>query len=96
MNYNLYSRVTVSSSGYFHAYVFMMRTCNGMTIMKIFLSLSERMCLTKAQPVPIRATVMNSSAPFSLKHVLQQNRLEQPLKNNYYYEYMNHAELRSV
>lgn len=44
-----------------------MCTCRGMTIMKIFLSLSERMCLTKAQPVPIKAIVMNSSAPFSLQ-----------------------------
>lgn len=35
--------------------------------MKIFLSLSDRMCLMKAQPVPIRAIVMNKSAPFSLK-----------------------------
>lgn len=42
-------------------------TCKGMTIMKIFLSLSERMCLTKAQPVPIKAIVINSSAPFSLQ-----------------------------
>jgi len=37
--------------------------------MKIFLSLSERICLTKAQPVPINAIVMNNSAPFSLHKV---------------------------
>lgn len=42
-------------------------TWSGMTIMKIFLSLSERMCLMKAQPVPMSAMVMNSSAPFKLK-----------------------------
>ena len=35
--------------------------------MKIFLSLSERMCLMKAQPVPMSAMVMNSSAPFKLQ-----------------------------
>ena len=35
--------------------------------MKIFLSLSERMCLMKAQPVPMSAMVMNSSAPFKLE-----------------------------
>lgn len=35
--------------------------------MNIFLSLSERMCLMKAQPVPMRAIVMNRRAPFSLK-----------------------------
>lgn len=34
--------------------------------MKIFFSLSERMYLMKAKPVPIRARVMNSSAPFRL------------------------------
>lgn len=44
-------------------------TCSGMTIMKIFFSLSDRMYLTKAQPVPIRASVMNSSAPLSLGKV---------------------------
>lgn len=38
-----------------------------MTIMKIFLSLSERMCLMKAQPVPMSAMVMNRSAPFKLQ-----------------------------
>lgn len=38
-----------------------------MTIMKIFLSLSERMCLMKAQPVPMSAMVMKSSAPFRLQ-----------------------------
>lgn len=38
-----------------------------MTIMKIFLSLSERICLMKAQPVPMSAIVMNSSAPFKLE-----------------------------
>lgn len=38
-----------------------------MTIMKIFLSLSDKMCLMKAQPVPMRAMVMNSSAPFRLE-----------------------------
>ena len=38
-----------------------------MTIMKIFLSLSERMCLMKAQPVPMSAMVMNSRAPFKLE-----------------------------
>lgn len=46
-------------------YATLARTCRGMTIMKIFLSLSERICLTKAQPVPINAIVMNNSAPFS-------------------------------
>ena len=35
--------------------------------MKTFLSLSERMCLMKAQPVPMSAMVMNSSAPFRLQ-----------------------------
>ena len=35
--------------------------------MKTFLSLSERMCLMKAQPVPMSAMVMNSSAPFKLQ-----------------------------
>lgn len=35
--------------------------------MKIFLSLSERMCLMKAQPVPMRAIVMNRRAPLNLK-----------------------------
>lgn len=38
-----------------------------MTIMKIFLSLSERICLMKAQPVPMSAMVMNRSAPFKLE-----------------------------
>lgn len=42
-------------------------TWSGMTIMKIFLSLSERMCLMKAQPVPMSAMVMKSSAPFRLQ-----------------------------
>lgn len=42
-------------------------TWSGMTIMKIFLSLSDRMCLMKAQPVPMRAIVMNRRAPFSLE-----------------------------
>ena len=44
-------------------------TCKGMTIMKIFLSLSERMCLMNAQPAPISTMVINSRAPFILKHV---------------------------
>lgn len=35
--------------------------------MKIFLSLSDRMCLMKAQPVPMRAMVMKRRAPFSLE-----------------------------
>lgn len=42
-------------------------TCRGMTIMKIFFSLSDRMYLTKAQPVPMSARVMKSRAPFSLE-----------------------------
>lgn len=43
-----------------------MRTCRGITIPKIFFSLSDRTYLTKAQPEPIRAMVMKRSAPFSL------------------------------
>lgn len=35
--------------------------------MNIFFSLSDRMYFTKAQPVPIRASVMKSSAPLSLQ-----------------------------
>lgn len=41
-------------------------TCRGMTIMKIFFSLSDKMYLTKAQPVPISASVMKRRAPLSL------------------------------
>lgn len=46
---------------------FLMSTCRGITTMKIFFSLSDRMYFTKAQPVPISASVMNSRAPFSLE-----------------------------
>lgn len=48
-------------------------TCRGMTIMKIFFSLSDRMYLTKAQPVPISASVMNRRAPLSLESKAFQN-----------------------
>lgn len=41
-------------------------TCSGMTIMKIFLSLSESMGLMNVQPVPISTIVMNKTEPFSL------------------------------
>ena len=41
-------------------------TCSGITIPKIFFSLSDRTYLTKAQPEPIRAMVMKRRAPFSL------------------------------
>lgn len=37
-----------------------------MTIMKIFLSLSESMGLMNVQPVPISTIVMNKTEPFSL------------------------------
>lgn len=42
-------------------------TCNGMTIMNIFLSLSERICLMNVQPVPMSTIVMNNTEPFNLK-----------------------------
>jgi hypothetical protein len=42
------------------------RTCKGITIPKIFFSLSDRTYLTKAQPEPIKAMVMKRSAPLSL------------------------------
>lgn len=45
--------------------------------MKIFFSLSDRMYLTKAQPVPISASVMNRSAPLSLESTYNTHR-----KNN--------------
>ena len=41
-------------------------TCNGITMMNIFLSLSDNMCLTNAHPAPIRTIVMKSRAPFIL------------------------------
>lgn len=41
-------------------------TCSGITMMKIFLSLSDRICLTKAQPAPIKTIVTNSRVPFIL------------------------------
>lgn len=41
-------------------------TCRGITIPKIFFSLSDRTYLTKAQPEPIKAMVMKRRAPFSL------------------------------
>lgn len=40
-------------------------TCSGITIINIFLSLSLKICLTKAQPVPISTNVMKSNAPFN-------------------------------
>lgn len=43
------------------------RTCSGITIPKMFFSLSDRTYLTKAQPEPIRAMVMKRRAPFSLE-----------------------------
>jgi len=41
-------------------------TCRGMTIRKSFFSLSLRMYLIKAHPVPIKRRQMNSSIPFNL------------------------------
>lgn len=41
--------------------------------MKIFFSLSDKMYLTNAQPVPISASVMNSRAPFSLASTVLEN-----------------------
>lgn len=41
-------------------------TCSGITIPKIFFSLSDSTYLTKAQPEPIKAMVMKRRAPFSL------------------------------
>lgn len=41
-------------------------TCRGITIPKIFFSLSDSMYFTKAQPEPIRAMVMKRRAPFNL------------------------------
>lgn len=40
--------------------------CSGITIKKIFLSLSERTCLIKKYPVPIKTIVVNNNAPFNL------------------------------
>ena len=48
-------------------YIYTKLTCKGMTMMNIFLSLSERICLTNAQPAPIKTMVINNRAPFILK-----------------------------
>lgn len=47
--------------------VFLFRlTCNGITIIMSFLSLSANICLIKVQPVPIKTIVIKSTAPFNL------------------------------
>jgi len=43
------------------------QTCSGITIMKIFLSFSDKMGLMKVHPVPTRTMVMNNTAPFNLQ-----------------------------
>lgn len=43
-----------------------LHTCRGITTPKIFFSLSDSTYFTKAQPEPIKATVMKRRAPFSL------------------------------
>lgn len=72
--YSFHKQLSHTTVKYWHSSVL---TWSGMTIMKIFLSLSDRMCLMKAQPVPIRAIVMNRRAPFSLKQkkILQRETL---------------------
>lgn len=42
------------------------RTCSGIIIMKIFLSLSDSTCLIKKYPVPIKTMTVNNKAPFNL------------------------------
>lgn len=44
-----------------------LRTCKGITIIKMFLSLSDKTCLTNVIPVPMRTIVMNKTDPFNLK-----------------------------
>lgn len=50
-------------------------TCNGITIIKTFLSLSAIICFMNVQPVPISTIVINNTAPFNLssKNELQKN-----------------------
>jgi len=43
-----------------------LQTCKGITIIKMFLSLSDKTCLTNVMPVPIRTIVMNKTDPFNL------------------------------
>lgn len=42
-------------------------TCNGITIINIFLSFGERKCLINVHPVPIRIIVMNKTDPRNLQ-----------------------------
>ena len=50
--------------------------------MKIFFSLSDRMYLTKAQPVPISASVMNRRAPLSLRSKYRHTHVKKNKKTN--------------
>lgn len=60
----------VSIQGSVHNIVFLFRlTCNGITIIKSFLSLSANICLINVQPVPIKTIVIKSTAPFNLYRI---------------------------
>jgi len=53
------------------------QTCKGITIIKMFLSLSDKTCLTKVMPVPIRTIVMNKTDPFNLKQKNRNNKTKE-------------------
>lgn len=59
-------------------------TCRGMTMMKIFLSRSERMCLTKVHPEPMRTTVIKRSVPFILRNHVQPQMIRNQRKTHKY------------
>lgn len=53
------------------------QTCKGITIIKMFLSLSDKTCLTNVMPVPIRTIVMNKTDPFNLKQKNVNNKTKE-------------------